>query len=148
MAQVITTGNPLAVRWQMDSSCPEETPLGFFDQSFEYPMNFTVIASTLAQGLFITLDRDSDFVLRQIEPNAYRTGTPTTFKIGAFRFRDGFGNELSNDLITGYDDVHGPIFPEVVLLAGSRFFLDFDNTQQAFGVTLGVILRGCKRFKI
>jgi hypothetical protein len=141
----ITTGNPLATRWQRDSSCPEETPAGFRDQWFEYPMNFTVGANVFAQGLFITLDRDADFVLRGIQPNAYQTGAVSTL-VGAFRFRDGFGNALSEDLIT--QDVHGPLFPELTLPAGSRFFMDFDNSQQAFSVNLAVLLRGCKRYKL
>jgi hypothetical protein len=141
----ITTGNPLSSRWQRDSSCPEETPQGYRDQFFEYPMNFTVIANQLAQGLFITFDMDSDFVLRQIEPTAYQAGSSATL-VGAFRFRDGFGNALSEDLVT--NDVHGPIFPQLVLPAGSRFFMDFDNSQNAFSAIVAVILRGAKRFKL
>jgi hypothetical protein len=39
------------------------------------------------------------------------------------------------------------MFPELMLPAGSRFFLDFDNTQQASQTQVAVILRGCKRFK-
>jgi hypothetical protein len=141
----ITTDNPYASRWQKDSSCPEETPAGYRDQWFEYPMNFTVNANALAQNLFITLDRDADFVLRQIEPVAYQSGVPGTL-VGAYRFRDGFGNALSEDFIT--NDVHGPIWPELVLLAGSRFFMDFDNSQQAFNAIVAVMLRGCKRYKV
>jgi hypothetical protein len=142
----ITTGNPLASRWQMDSSNPAETPAGYLDQWFEYNMNFLVPANTLAQNLFIVLDRDADFVFRQVEPTAYHylNNTPTAI-VGAFRFKDSFGNPLDDDLIT--NEVHGPFFPELVLPAGSRFFLDFDNTQQAFEVQVAVILRGCKRFK-
>ena len=139
----ITTGNPLASRWQMDSSNPEETPSGSFDQWFEYNMNFTVPANTLAQGLYIILDRDADFVLRQLEPNGYELGTTT--QVGAFRFKDSFGNPLDDDLVLS--EVHGPLFTELVLPAGSRFFLDFDNTQQGFQVQVAVVLRGCKRFK-
>ena len=47
----IITGNPLASRWQCDSSCPEETPVGYFDQWFEYNMDFLVPANTLAAVL-------------------------------------------------------------------------------------------------
>jgi hypothetical protein len=142
---LITTGNPFSVRWQRDSSCPEETPAGYRDQFFQYPMNFTVAANQFAQGLFITLDRDSDFVLRSLEPNGFQAGNALVL-VGAFRFRDGFGNALSDDLVT--QDVHGPLWPPLVLPAGSRFFLDFDNTQNAFATTVGVILRGAKRFKL
>ena len=142
----ITTGNPLASRWQNDSSCPDETPAGYFDQWFEYNMDFLVPANTLAQNLFIILDRDADFVLRQLEPTAYQeSGNPDAL-VGAFRFKDSYGNPLDDDLVT--NEVHGPIFPELVLPAGSRFFLDFDNTQQAYTTQVAVILRGCKRFKV
>lgn len=143
----ITTDNIFAPRWLKDSTCPEETPKGCRDQWFQYPMNFIVAANQLAQNLFITLDRDSEFVLRQIEPNGYQQkgGSPLTL-VGAYRFRDGFGNALSEDFIT--NDVHGPIWPELVLPPGSRFFVDFDNSQQAFAVTLAILLRGCKRFKV
>jgi hypothetical protein len=142
---LITTGNPFAVRWQADSSCPEETPAGYRDQSFQYPMNFTVAANQFAQGLFITTDLDSDFVLRSIEPNGYQAGNSLVL-VGAFRFRDSYGNALSEDLVT--QDVHGPIWPELVLPGGKRFFLDFDNTQNAFATTVAVILRGAKRYKL
>ena len=144
-ALVITTDNPLASRWQKDSSCPEETPTGYKDQWFEYALNFTVNANQYAQNLYITLDNDADFVLRQIEPTGYQAGNATVL-YGAFRFRDGFGNALDEDLVTR--DVHGPIFPELVLLRGSRFFLDVDNSQQAFALVVAVVLRGCKRFKV
>lgn len=144
MGTLITTGNPLASRWQQDSSLPEETPQGFKDTWFEYAMNFVVPAQTLAQNLYIILDRDADFVLRQIEPTAYQAGAPTVL-FGAFRFKDSFGNPIDDDLVT--QEVHGPLFPELVLPAGSRFFYDFDNTQQAFQVQTAVILRGCKRAK-
>lgn len=146
MAVQIITGNPLASRWQNDSSCPEETPAGYFDQWFEYNMNFLVPANTLAQNLFITLDRDGDFVLRQLEPTGYQQGGTSTTIVGAFRFKDSFGNPLDEDLVT--NEVHGPIFPQLVLPAGTRFFLDFDNTQNAFTTQVAVILRGCKRFKV
>lgn len=142
---LITTGNPLAMRWQQDSSCPDETPAGYFDQWFEYCANFQVPANQLAQNLFIILDRDADFVFRQVEPTAYEAGDPTTL-FGAFRFKDSYGNPLDDDLIT--NEVHGPFFPELLLPAGSRFFFDFDNTQQGFQVTVAIILRGCKRFKV
>jgi len=145
MANAIITGNPLASRWQQDSSMPEETPAGYSDVWFEYNMNVLVTANQLAQNLFITLDRDADFVLRQLEPTAYQSGGTATVLVGAFRFKDSFGNPLDEDLIL--NEVHGPIFPELVLPAGSRFFLDFDNTQQAFTTQVAVILRGCKRFK-
>jgi hypothetical protein len=141
----ISTTNPLASRWQRDSSNPEETPQGYRDEWFEYTMNFTVSAETFAQNLYIILDGDADFVLRQIEPNAYQTGSPTTL-LGAFRFKDCFGNPLDDDLLTS-TDFYGPMFPELVLPKGKRFFLDFDNTQQAFDVNVAVILRGCKRFQ-
>jgi hypothetical protein len=140
----ITTGNPLASRWQMDSSVPEETPQGFRDEWFEYTMNFTVSANTFAQNLYIILDGDADFVLRQIEPNGYQSGTPTT-QYGAYRLKDCFGNPLSDDLVSP-GDVFGPIFTEIVLQKGRRVFLDWDNTQQAFELIIAVILRGCKRF--
>ena len=141
----ITTGNPLASRWQNDSSNPEDTPAGYRDQWFEYNMDFLVPANTLAQGLYIILDRDADFVLRQLEPTGYQTGTAGTTLVGAFRFKDSFGNPLDDDLVLS--EVHGPLFTELVLPAGSRFFLDFDNTQQGFQVQVAVVLRGCKRFK-
>ena len=140
----IQTTNPLSSRWQRDSSLPEETPSGFRDVWFEYTMNFIVNANAFAQNLFIILDGDADFVLRQIEPNAYQTGSPTTL-YGAYRFKDCFGNPIDDDLVTS-TDVYGPIFPELVLQKGKRVFLDFDNTQQAFAVNVSVILRGCKRF--
>jgi len=142
----ISTTNPLASRWQMDSSNPEETPQGYRDVWFEYTMNFTVPALTFAQNLFIILDGDADFVLRQIEPNAFQAGTPATL-YGAFRFKDSFGNPLDDDLLTSVD-FYGPLFPELLLPRGKRFFLDFDNTQQAFTVTIAVILRGCKRVQV
>jgi hypothetical protein len=142
----ITTGNPLASRWQNDSSNPEETPAGYRDQWFEYNMDFLVPANTLAQNLFIILDRDADFVFRQLEPTAYQVGANTPYTlVGAFRFKDSFGNPLDDDLVT--QEVHGPFFPQLILPAGSRFFLDFDNTQNAFQTQVAVILRGCKRFK-
>lgn len=108
-------------------------------------MNYTVAAGILAQGLFIVLDRDSDFILRQIEPVGFQAGSPAT-AVGAYRLRDGFGNALSSDLVL--QEVHGPIFPELWLPGGSRVFLDFDNTQQAFTAQVTIILRGCKRFKV
>lgn len=141
----IQTTNPLVPRWRMDSSNPRETPDGFRDQFFQYSMNFTVAANILAQGLFVILDRDSDFVLRQIEPQGFQAGSPQN-AVGAYRIRDSFGNALSEDLLL--QEVHGPIFPELWLPGGSRVFLDFDNTQQAFSVQVAVILRGCKRFKL
>jgi hypothetical protein len=143
--QPISTGNPLASRWQNDSSQPDETPSGYRDQWFQYAMNFTVPANTLAQNLYIILDRDADFVLRQIQPNGYQFGSPASGQVGAFRFKDSYGNPLDDDLVT--QEVHGPIFPELVLPAGSRFFTDFDNTQNAFQAQVAIILRGCKRFK-
>jgi len=143
----ISTINPLASRWQRDSSNPEETPQGFRDVWFEYTMNFTVNANTFAQNLFIILDGDADFVLRQIEPTSYQVGVPGTYFYGAYRFKDCFGNPIDDDLVTA-TDVYGPIFPELVLQKGKRLFLDFDNTQQAFAVNVAVILRGCKRFAI
>lgn len=145
--QLITTGNPLATRWQQDSSCPEETPPGYFDQWFEYAANFLVPAASLAQNLFIILDRDADFVFRQIEPTAYQNvAGDASILVGAFRFKDSYGNALDDDLVT--HEVHGPIFPELVLPAGSRFFFDFDNTQNAFTTQVAIIMRGCKRFKL
>lgn len=142
----ITTTNPLVPRWRLDSSNPSETPAGFRDQFFQYSMNFTVAANILAQSLFIVLDRDADFILRQIEPEGYQAGASST-PVGAYRIRDGFGNALSDDLLLS-TDVYGPIFTELWLPGGSRVFLDFDNTQQAFAVQVAVILRGCKRFKL
>lgn len=142
----ITTGNPLASRWQQDSSCPEETPVGYFDQWFEYCANFQVPATTLAQNLFIVLDRDADFVFRGVQPTAYPVGGPTGQLLGAFRFKDSYGNPLDDDLVT--NEVHGPFFPELVLPAGSRFFFDFDNTQNGATTQVAIILRGCKRFKL
>lgn len=140
----IDTTNPLVPRWRMDSSNPSETPAGYKDEFFQYSMNFTVAAGVLAQGLFIILDGDADFVLRQIEPQGYTAAAPTT-AVGAHRIRDGFGNALCDDLLL--NEVHGPLFPELWLPAGSRVFLDFDNTQQASSVTAAIILRGCKRKK-
>lgn len=142
----ITTTNPLVPRWRMDSSNPSETPAGYRDQFFQYSMNFTVPANILAQGLFIILDNDSDFILRQIEPQGYESGGAVNGQVGAYRLRDGFGNPISNDLLLG-TDVYGPMFPELWLPGGSRVFLDFDNTQQAFTTQVAIILRGCKRFK-
>jgi hypothetical protein len=142
---LITTDNPLAPRWQRDSSCPQETPHGYRDEFFEYAMNFTVAASSFAQDLFITFDQEADFVLRSIEPTARRNLVLIAPNNG-FRFKDFAGNPLSDDLVTV--DVHGPIFPELWLPAGSRFFMDFDNTQNAFAVTVAVTLRGAKRFKL
>lgn len=142
----ITTTNPLVPRWRLDSSNPSETPAGFRDQFFQYSMNFTVAANILAQSLFIILDRDADFILRQIEPQGYQVGSAET-AVGAYRLRDGFGNALSDDLLLS-TDVYGPIFTELWLPGGSRVFLDFDNTQQAYAVQVAVILRGCKRFKL
>jgi hypothetical protein len=91
------------------------------------------------------LDKDADFVLRQLEPTAYQAGHVTTL-VGAYRFKDGFGHSLSENLVTS--EVHGPIFPELVLPKGTRFFVDFDNTQNAFSTQVAIILRGCKRFKL
>lgn len=133
------------MRWQQDSSCPEETPDGYFDQWFEYAFNFQVLANTLAQNQFVVLDRDADFVLRQIEPTGYPIGLATDL-VGAFRFKDSYGNPLDDDLVT--NEVHGPIFPELVLPAGSRFFFDFDNTQQGATTQVAIIMRGCKRFRL
>lgn len=143
----ISTTNPLVPRWRLDSSNPSETPAGFRDQFFQYSMNFTVPANVLAQALFIALDRDADFILRQIEPDAFQTGVEPGALLGAYRLRDGFGNALSDDLLS-LTDVYGPIFTELWLPGGSRVFLDFDNTQQAFSTQVAVILRGCKRFKL
>jgi hypothetical protein len=128
-----------------DSSCPEETPTGFRDQFFEYPMNFTVPANLFQQNLYIVLDKDADFVLRQLEPTAYQAGSVTVL-VGAYRFKDAYGHSLSENLVTR--EVHGPIFPELVLPKGTRFFVDFDNTQNAFAAQVAIILRGCKRFKL
>ncbi len=144
MTPTITTGNPLAPRWFADSTCPEETPSGYRDAFFEYPMNFIVAASIFQSGLFITLDREADFMLREIQPQAYNVAGGGI--VGLYRFRDGFGKNLSEDPLT--NEMHGPIFPELWLPAGSRFFLDFDNTNNAFSVQIATILRGCKRFKL
>jgi hypothetical protein len=141
----ITTTNPLVPRWRLDSSNPSETPAGFRDQWFQYSMNFLVTASVFAQGLFIALDKDADFILRQIEADAFQLGQPPGAGLGAYRLRDGFGNALSDDLILP-TDVYGPIFTELWLPGGSRVFLDFDNTQNAFSTQVAIILRGCKRF--
>ena len=132
---IITSGNPLAPRWMQNSSCPEETPPGFRDQFFQYPMTFTVGTAVFAQNLFIVLDFDADFVLRQIESNNV-----------VFRFKDSYGHSLSADLVTS--EVYGPIWPELVLPRGSRFFVDVDNTQGVAPVTAAFILRGAKRFKL
>ena len=142
----INTTNPLVPRWRMDSSNPSETPAGFRDQFFQYSMNFLVTASVFAQGLFIALDKDADFILRQVEADAFQSGTAPGGGLGAYRLRDGFGNALSDDLILP-TDVYGPIFTELWLPGGSRVFLDFDNTQNAFSTQVTMILRGCKRFK-
>jgi hypothetical protein len=40
------------------------------------------------------------------------------------------------------------MFPDLWLPGGSRVFLDYDNTQQAFSQQIAVILRGCKRYKV
>lgn len=146
-SQRIVTTNPLVPRWRMDSSTPSETPYGWSDEFFQNSMNFTVPASTLAQALFIILDRDADFILRQIEVDAYESGEAAGAGLGAWRLRDPFGNPLSDDLLTSAD-VYGPLFTELWLPAGSRFFLDFDNTQNAFEVQVAVILRGCKRRRL
>jgi hypothetical protein len=143
--RIITT-NPLVPRWRMDSTNPSETPPGFRDQFFQYAMDFTIAANIFAQSLFIILDRDADFVLRQIEADAYQTGTSAGSQLGAFRLRDSFGNPLSDDLLL-LNDVFGPIFTELWMPGGSRVFLDFDNTQNGFSVQVAVTLRGCKRFK-
>lgn len=141
----ISTTNPLVPRWRMDSTNPSETPAGYQDQFFQYSMNFQVPANVLAQGLFIILDNDADFVLRQVEPSAYLVGVGPGSGVGAYRLRDGFGNAISDDLLSPVD-VFGPIFPELWLPGGSRFFLDFDNTQQGSTAQVALILRGCKRF--
>jgi hypothetical protein len=142
---IITSDNPLAPRWLRDSSCPEETPTGFRDQFFEYPFSFQINASVYQQNLFIVTDLDADFVLRQIEANAYRLSNGVLVN-SVYRFRDAYGNSLSDDLLTG--EVNGPIFPELILPKGERFFMDFDNTQNAFTVQVAFILRGAKRFKL
>jgi hypothetical protein len=141
----ISTTNPLASRWQRDSSNPEETPQGYKDVFFQYAMNFTVSANQFAQNLSIILDGDADFVLRQIEPTIFEAGSPTVL-VGAFRFKDCYGNPLDDDLLTS-TDFYGPIFTELVLQKGKRFFMDVDNTQQGFNVQVAVMLRGCKRFQ-
>lgn len=140
----ITTNNPLAPRWRKDSTTPLGVPAGYREQFFEYAFDFLVNAGLFAQGVFITLDRDADFVLRQLEPTAYGVGIGGT--TGAFRFRDAFGNALNDDLINPVD-VYGPLFPQLILPAGSRFFCDFDNTPNAFQTQVAIILRGAKRFK-
>lgn len=142
----ISTTNPLVPRWRMDSTNPSETPAGYQDQFFQYSMNFQVPANVLAQGLFIILDNDADFVLRQVEPQGYNAagGFAGTDASEGYRLRDGFGNAISDDLLL--QEVHGPIFPELWLPGGSRVFLDVDNTQNGIEIQVAVILRGCKRF--
>jgi len=147
---LISTTNPLVPRWRMDSTFTSETPDGFRDEFFQYSMNFIIAASTFAQSLFIILDRDADFILREVQVDAYDSAVSPVVAgagLGAYRLRDGFGNALDDDLIRPLD-VYGPLFTELWLPAGSRFFADFDNTQQAFTVQLAIILRGCKRRRL
>lgn len=120
---------------------PYATPEGYEDQDFEYYFdrtNVIALGTTFASGtkvlsIPLPLQPDVDFYWRAVKIAITNSGTANGFMI---RFRDGFGNYLS-DLIPAYNYTPSPtpsqpplgsspvpLEPEVFCPAGTTVYID------------------------
>ena len=123
-----------------------EFPMGYIDVSFDYVYDVNLTASQVLRDQTVPIHTDSDFVLRAIVLAA---------ATGAFsvRFNDSQGYYLSSGFMLSANFLSGtvpypfPIFPEMLLPAGSRIGIEI-NELTAAPNTVQLLFRGAKRYRL
>jgi len=123
-----------------------EFPLGFVDVSFDYVYDVNLLASQILRDQSVPIHTDSDFVWRAVILSQ-ATGA------FSFRFNDSQGYYLSSgfmlsaNLLSGTVPYPYPIFPELLMPAGSRIGIEI-NELSAAPNTVQIVLRGAKRYRL
>jgi hypothetical protein len=126
------------------------SPAGFTDVDFTYVYDVTMPAAPAAGSTLRDqqqpIDQDSDFALRGI---SYVGVIPGAFNV---RFQDAQGFYLSSGMVSnGNLSANAasptPVFPELILPAGSRIGIDIDNVAGA-PIQVQIAFRGVKRYRV
>ena len=123
-----------------------ETPEGFVDMCFDYVYDVTMAASQILRDQSVPIHTDSDFLWRAVILSQ-ATG------VFSFRFNDSQGYYLSSgfmlsaNLLSGTVPYPYPIFPELLMPAGSRIGIEI-NELSAAPNTVQMVLRGAKRYRL
>ena len=141
MAQSLTTQNPFAPMAYNDLGSQQP---GFYDRDCGYVYNVTLSAGQALQQQPVTIDTDSDFVLRCVA--AQYTGP------FAFRLIDASGSYLSDNYIgsfvfNGNSGLSAPwtVWPDMFFPAGSQIKIDITD-QSGANNPIQIVFRGVKRY--
>ena len=121
-------------------------PEGYVDVDFTYVYDVVLLASQSLRDQAVPIHVDSDFALRAVML-AQNTGP---FSI---RFSDSQGYYLSSGFLLSGNFLSGavpfpvPIFPELLLPAGSRLGIEINDLSAAQN-TIQILFRGAKRYHL
>ena len=119
----------------------------WIDMPFNYVYDRTLSADERLESQSVTVDNDSDFLLRGIQLGA----GPSTF---TFVLYDSQGYYLmdepipGNVLVTNFRYMPLPVIPELPFPAGSSIGLRVNNTDPLQPITIQLIFCGVKRFYV
>lgn len=147
MDYTISSANPYAPEWMTGIFRSPCTPPGFQDKHRVYSKTLPAMATgTSLFNQVMPIDGRSDFIGWEFAFFPVLPLAGIAYGDIQVRFRDGAGNRLSQDWLNP-QDIEGPIFPQLVLLAGSNFMIDIKNVN-AGSVTFQVMIRGFARYKL
>lgn len=138
--------NPFGTPVLNGVNAAEQFPEGYIDVDFTYVYDVTLTALQQLRDQAVPIHVDSDFALRAVIL-AINTGA---FSI---RFSDSQGYYLSSGFILSGNFLSGsvpypyPIFPELLLPAGSRLGIEINDLSNA-GNTIQILFRGAKRYHL
>lgn len=124
----------------------DQSPEGYVDVAFDYVYDVNLLASQLLRDQAVPIHVDSDFVWRAIIL-AVNTG------VFSIRFSDSQGYYLSSGFLNSANFLSGavpypfPVFPELLIPAGSRIGIEIQDLSAAPN-TIQLILRGAKRYRL
>lgn len=138
--------NPFATPVLGGVNAEEQFPEGYVDVDFTYTYDVTLTALQVLRDQAVPIHVDSDFALRAIIV-AQNTGA---FSI---RFSDTQGYYLSSGFLLSGNFLSGsvpypfPIFPELLLPAGSRLGIEINELANGQNV-IQILFRGAKRYHL
>ena len=138
--------NPFATPVLAGVNAESQFPEGYVDVDFTYVYDVVLLASQSLRDQAVPIHVDSDFALRAVIL-AQNTG------VFSIRFSDSQGYYLSSGFLLSGNFLSGavpypfPIFPELLLPAGSRLGIEI-NALSAAPNTIQILFRGAKRYHL
>lgn len=138
--------NPFATPALAGVNAQEQFPEGYVDVDFTYVYDVVLQANQSLRDQAVPIHVDSDFANRAVILSQ-NTG------VFSIRFSDSQGNYLSSGFLLSGNFLSGtvpypyPIFPELLLPAGSRLGIEINDLSGAQN-TIQILFRGAKRYHL